>query len=72
MIGMTARQAQIASFIGQFTQQHGFAPTLREISQGFSFKTPTGVTCHLRALKRKGFVTWDEGKSRTIRLTNRR
>jgi len=27
-----------------------------------------GMVCHLKALRRKGRITWQEGQSRTIRV----
>ena len=69
MTDLTKRQAQVAKFIDKFTQRNGYAPSMRDIGEQFNMKSPNGVMCHLRALKKKGHLTWEAGKSRTLRLT---
>jgi SOS-response transcriptional repressor LexA len=41
---------------------------VREISHHYK-TTVNGMVCHLKALRRKGRVTWQEGQARTIRVT---
>ncbi|NBW15736.1 MAG: hypothetical protein EBR82_47890 [Caulobacteraceae bacterium] len=47
-----------------------FSPTVREIATQFGFKSPNGVTCHLKALERKGYIRMAHGKPRGIEVVH--
>ena len=51
---LTDRQAEVLAFVESNIGYYG--PTVREIAAAFGFKSPNGVTCHLAALERKGYV----------------
>lgn len=63
----TERQRVMYDFIVSFIEQHGYAPTVREIARAFRIKSPNGVKCHLNALQRKGWISSVSRLSRTIR-----
>ena len=67
---LTVRQAEILAFVGSYLREHAYPPTLREIGARFGIRSTNGVTDHLRALERKGFLTRDEMKSRAIRVVS--
>jgi repressor LexA len=66
---LTQRQQQICQFIAQFSRQHGFAPTIREIQSSLDISSTSVVHYNLRALARAGRLTRKDGFSRTIVLT---
>lgn len=66
---LTERQKLVLGFIEAHIRQHGFPPTIREIGRHLSIKSTNGVNDHLNALQKKGFLTREEGKSRTLQLT---
>ncbi len=43
-------------------------PTIREIASHFGFKSPRSVSDHLSALRRKGYLTGDARKARSLRF----
>jgi repressor LexA len=51
---LTDQQAKVLAFIQDNAAL--YSPTVREIARAFGFKSPNGVTCHLVALERKGYV----------------
>lgn len=65
----TQRQEKICQFIAQFSCEHGFAPTIREIQSSLEISSTSVVHYHLRALARAGRLTRKDGFSRTIVLT---
>jgi repressor LexA len=65
---LTDRQRLVLRFIESHIRQHGFPPTIREIGQHLGIKSTNGVNDHLNALQKKGFLTREEGKSRTLQL----
>lgn len=66
---LTDRQQMVLDFIRDSIEQHGYPPTLREIGNKLGIKSTNGVNDHLRALERKGFLTREDMKSRTLRPT---
>ena len=65
---LTNKQRQILDFIQSVHQVKEVPPTLREICAHFGFKSPKAATDHVAALKRKGFVASEGGKSRSLRV----
>jgi repressor LexA len=65
--GLTEKQRKILEFIIDFQQNNGFPPTIRELGDAFQIGSLRGVTVHLDALVRKGFMT-RERTSRSIRV----
>lgn len=69
MSKLTDRQKAVLEFICESIQDRGYPPTLREIGLKLGIRSTNGVNDHLRALERKGFLTREDMKSRTLRPT---
>ena len=67
---LTARQRQILVFVGDHTTRRGYPPTLREIGARFGIESTNGVNAHLSAIERRGFITRDDMKSRSTKITS--
>lgn len=67
---LTARQKAVLTFITESIDDRGYPPTLREIGNHLGIKSTNGVNDHLRALERKGYLTREDMKSRTLRPTD--
>lgn len=66
--GLTEKQRKILEYIIDFQKENGFPPTIRELGDAFAIGSLRGVTVHLDALVRKGYMT-RERTSRSIRIT---
>jgi repressor LexA len=66
---LTERQKAVLDFIVESIQDRGYPPTLREIGNHLGIRSTNGVNDHLRALERKGYLTREDMKSRTLRPT---
>ena len=66
---LTQRQKQVLDFIQTRISEWGYPPTIREIGEHLGIKSTNGVADHLKALKRKGFLTQQGMKSRTLAPT---
>lgn len=64
---LTERQEMILQFIRRSIRERGYPPTLREIGAHMGIKSTNGVSDHLRALERKGYVRREDMKSRALR-----
>ncbi|MGM0517810.1 MAG: transcriptional repressor LexA [Pseudomonadota bacterium] len=67
---LTARQAEILTFIRDTIEETGMPPTRAEINAALGFRSPNAAESHLRALERKGAIELLPGRSRGIRLAN--
>jgi len=65
---LTDRQRAVLQYISDSIHARGYPPTLREIGNHLGIKSTNGVNDHLRALERKGYLTREDMKSRTLRL----
>jgi len=65
---LTARQAEILSFLQDFIEESGMPPTRAEIARKLGFRSVNAAEEHLRALQRKGVIELVPGASRGIRL----
>jgi repressor LexA len=54
---LTDKQQSILQFIMDYVQKEGFPPSIREIGKGFDIGSLRGVTVHLDALERKGYIS---------------
>lgn len=67
MKGLTIRQREVLEFIDGFIQRHKYPPTVRELAGHFAISL-RGAYDHLKALNKKGFIRWGEGRSRAIEV----
>lgn len=65
---LTNRQRQIFNFILSNIGSYGFPPTVSEIQNHFSFKSPNAVQDHILALEKKGYISRYPHKSRGIEI----
>lgn len=61
------RQREVLEFINQFIEQHKYPPSVRELAGHFAISL-RGAYDHLKALRKKGFVRWSEGRSRAMEV----
>src|ERR1700710_2112433 len=55
--GLTARQEAILEYIIAYVEREGYPPSIREIGKDFAIGSLRGVTVHLDALERKGYIS---------------
>ena len=67
MKGLSERQRDLLNFIHDFINHYNYSPSYKEIMEHFSFSSSGSVYKHIRNLKRKGVLTYEEKCSRSIR-----
>ncbi len=65
--GLTEKQRKVLEHIIDYQKENSYPPTIREIGDAFGIGSLRGVTVHLDALVRKGFITRDRS-SRSLRV----
>ena len=64
---LTDRQATVLRVIAKHIDDVGYPPTIRELGDALGISSTNGVNDHLKALERKGYLTREDSKSRTMR-----
>lgn len=63
--GLSTRE-RVLVFLNDFTKQHGYSPSIREIGQAVGLKSSSSVCNHLRRLKQEGLIVACQQKPRTL------
>ena len=66
---LTNRQQTVLEVIRQWIRERGYPPTIRELGQKLGIKSLRGVTTHLDAIAKKGFLK-REPRARSISLSD--
>ena len=67
--GLTKRQESILQFVLEYVQNEGYPPSIREIGAKFDIGSLRGVTVHLDALEKKGYIS-RSNTPRSIKVTH--
>jgi SOS-response transcriptional repressor LexA len=65
---LTARENDVLLAIEDFIKENRFSPSQRELAVMLKWKSVSTANQYLNQLKKAGYVTWDEGCPRTLRL----
>ena len=65
---LTSRQSEVLTSIHHYVEQHGFPPTIAELTTILGIRSANAVRDHLRTLARKGVIELTPAASRGIRL----
>ena len=68
MAKLTGKQQEVYSFILEYLNEHGCAPSVRDICAGVGLSSPSSVHAHLKSLEAKGYLNKQPHKSRTMTL----
>lgn len=66
----TERQSRILEVIRDFTSEHGYPPSVREIGERVGLSSSSTVQSHLRSLEKRGLIHRDPTKPRALIATN--
>ena len=68
VMAITRRQRQVYDFISGFVQKQGYSPSFEEIGEGLGLSSLATVHKHISNLEKKGLLTRDYNRSRSIDL----
>src|SRR5215470_16454480 len=67
-MAITRRQREVYDFISRFVTENGYSPSFEEIGQGLKLNSLATVHMHISNLEKKGLLTRDYNRSRSIDL----
>ena len=67
---ISAKQQRILDYISEFSLEHGYPPSVREICTEMGLRSPSTVHAHLKKLQEAGYLEPTEPKSRALSPTS--
>jgi repressor LexA len=67
-MAITKRQREVYDFISEFVQRNGYSPSFEEIGEGLGLSSLATVHKHISNLEKKGLLSRDYNRSRSIDL----
>ncbi len=68
MDSLTKAQQELLDWLSDYVQQNHHSPSIRQMMQAMGLKSPAPVQRRLEHLRDKGYIDWQEGRARTIRV----
>jgi repressor LexA len=65
---LTKRQREILTYLGDYSERNGYAPSFEEIADQFNYNSLATVHEHLTNLERKGYIKRSYNESRAIEI----
>ena len=67
---LTEAQHELFEWIKQYIFEFQHSPSIRQMMKGMGLKSPAPIQSRLKHLQEKGYISWQEGKARTLQLAN--
>ena len=65
---LTDAQYELYSWIKNYLKEFQHSPSIRQMMQAMGLKSPAPIQSRLRHLQEKGYISWQEGKARTLQI----
>ncbi|WP_414541279.1 transcriptional repressor LexA [Nostoc sp. CCY0012] len=65
---LTEAQQELYDWLVEYIRIHQHSPSIRQMMQAMNLKSPAPIQSRLDHLRTKGYIDWNEGKARTIRI----
>ena len=67
---LTEAQNELYSWIKNYMKEFQHSPSIRQMMQAMGLKSPAPIQSRLRHLQDKGYISWQEGKARTMQIVD--
>jgi len=65
---LTDRQYELFQWIKTYMKEFRHSPSIRQMMQAMNLKSPAPIQSRLKHLQEKGYISWQEGKARTLKV----
>ncbi|WP_041710637.1 transcriptional repressor LexA [Prochlorococcus marinus] len=65
---LTDAQNELYEWIKEYMKDFQHSPSIRQMMQAMGLKSPAPIQSRLKHLQEKGYISWQEGKARTLQL----
>ena len=63
-------QNELYEWIKNYMKEFHHSPSIRQMMKAMGLKSPAPVQSRLKHLQQKGFISWQEGKARTLQIVD--
>ena len=67
---LTDAQNELLIWIKDYLKDFKHSPSIRQMMQAMGLKSPAPIQSRLRHLQEKGYISWQEGKARTLQIVD--
>ena len=67
---LTEAQNELYAWIKNYMRDFQHSPSIRQMMQAMGLKSPAPIQSRLKHLQEKGFISWQEGKARTMQIVD--
>ena len=67
---LTDAQNELFEWIKNYIKDFQHSPSIRQMMKGMGLRSPAPIQSRLRHLQEKGYISWQEGRARTLQLVN--
>ena len=65
---LSPRAQKLYDWLVQYICTHQYPPQIREMMKAMTVSSPSSIQVHLKQLKAKGYIDWNQRESRTLRV----
>ena len=67
---LTNAQNELYDWIKDYMKEYHHSPSIRQMMEAMGLKSPAPIQSRLKHLQEKGYISWQEGKARTLQIVN--
>ena len=67
---LSEAQNELYEWIKKYMREFHHSPSIRQMMEAMGLKSPAPIQSRLRHLQQKGFISWQEGKARTLQIVD--
>ncbi len=67
---LTDAQNELYGWIKDYMRDFQHSPSIRQMMQAMRLKSPAPIQNRLKHLQKKGYISWQEGKARTLQVVD--
>jgi len=67
---LTDAQNELYTWIKNYISDFQHSPSIRQMMQAMGLKSPAPIQSRLKHLQEKGYISWQEGKARTMQIVD--
>ena len=67
---LTDAQNELYDWIKDYMKNFKHSPSIRQMMQAMGLKSPAPIQSRLKHLQEKGYISWQEGKARTMQIVD--
>ena len=67
---LTDAQNELYCWIKNYMKEFQHSPSIRQMMQAMGLKSPAPIQSRLKHLQDKGYISWQEGKARTLQIVD--